>query len=117
VGPASIAESIREVLVEWGILTRWLRSRLACDEPGGHRVRVGDGSRLEVGVLVVERNFAEFSSEGARDHFRKCHESDLRFGNHGEASLEGASTVRGTNPGAEDECVAVVEGSGWFEKD
>jgi hypothetical protein len=40
---------------------------------GGRRVRVGDGSGLEVGVLIVEQNFAEFSGEGARDHFGKRH--------------------------------------------
>jgi hypothetical protein len=100
-----------------GILTRWLSIRLACDDPGGRRVRVGDGSRLEVGVLVVERNFAEFSGEGARGHFRKCHESGLRGGRHGEAALEGASAVRGTDPGAEDEGVTAVEGGGWLDED
>jgi hypothetical protein len=52
--PASVAEAIWEVLVEWGNLTRWLSSRLACDDLGGCRVLVGDGSILEVGVLVVE---------------------------------------------------------------
>jgi hypothetical protein len=52
VGPASIAETIWEVLVEWGIFTRWLGSRLACDDPGGRRVRVGGGSEQER-VLVV----------------------------------------------------------------
>jgi hypothetical protein len=56
-GPASTAEAKREVLVEWGISTRWLSSRLACGDPRGRRVRVGGGSILEVGVLVVERNF------------------------------------------------------------
>jgi hypothetical protein len=34
VGPGSIAEAIWEVLVEWGNLTRWLGSRLACDDTG-----------------------------------------------------------------------------------
>jgi hypothetical protein len=58
-GPASIAEAIWEVLVGWGVGTRWLSSRLACDDPWGRRVRVGGGSGLEVGMLVVERNFAE----------------------------------------------------------
>jgi hypothetical protein len=71
VGPASIAEAIWEVLVELGVFIQWLSSQLACDGPRGCRVRVGEGSELEVGVLVVERNFAEFSSEGARDHLGK----------------------------------------------
>jgi hypothetical protein len=30
-GPASIAEAVWEVLVERGVCTRWLSSRLACD--------------------------------------------------------------------------------------
>jgi hypothetical protein len=64
-GPASIAEAVWEVLVVWGNLTQWLWSRLACDDPGGCRVRVGDGSILGVSVLVVERNFAESSGECA----------------------------------------------------
>jgi hypothetical protein len=38
VSPASIAETKREVLVEWGINTRWLSSRLACGDPRGRRV-------------------------------------------------------------------------------
>jgi hypothetical protein len=67
--------------------------------------------------LVVERNFAEFFSEGARDHFRKCHESSLRVGRHGEAVLEGASAVCGADSGAEDEGVAVFEDDGWLDED
>jgi hypothetical protein len=43
-GLASIAEAIWEVLMEWGVSTRWLSSRLACDGPRGRRVQVGDGS-------------------------------------------------------------------------
>jgi hypothetical protein len=35
VGPASIAEAIWEALVERGVFTRWLSSRLACDGPRG----------------------------------------------------------------------------------
>jgi hypothetical protein len=66
--------------MEWGVRTRWLYSRLACDGPRGRRVRVGGGSELEVGVLVVERNFTEFSSEIARDYFGKRHEPGLRVG-------------------------------------
>jgi hypothetical protein len=73
VGLASVAEAVWEVLMEWGVRTQWLDSRLACDGPRGHRVRVGVGSKLEVGVLVVERDFAEFFGEFARDYFGKRH--------------------------------------------
>jgi hypothetical protein len=59
-GPASVAEAVWEVLVEWGVRTRWLDSRLACDGPQRRRVRVGVRSELKVGVLVVERSFVEF---------------------------------------------------------
>ena len=38
VGLASDAEAVWEVLVEWGIRTRWLDSRLTCDGPRGRRV-------------------------------------------------------------------------------
>jgi hypothetical protein len=51
-GLASVAEAVWEVLVEWEICTQWLSSRLACHGPRGRRVRVGVGSKLEVGVLV-----------------------------------------------------------------
>jgi hypothetical protein len=68
-------------------------------------------------VLVVERNFAEFAGEGARDHFKKCHKSSLRVGRYGEAVLEGASTIHSVDPGAEDEGVAAVEGGGWLDED
>jgi hypothetical protein len=61
-------------------------------------------------VLVVDRNFAEFFGEIARDYFGKCHEPGLRVGRHGEAALEGSGAVRSANPGAEDEGVAAVEG-------
>jgi hypothetical protein len=54
VGLASNAEVVWEVLMEWGVRTRWLDSRLACDGPRRHRVRVGVGSKVEVRVLVVE---------------------------------------------------------------
>jgi hypothetical protein len=74
VGLAGVVEAVWEVLMEWGVRTRWLSSRLAYDGPRGCRVRVGGESKLEVGVLVVERNFAEFSGEFARDHFGKRHE-------------------------------------------
>jgi hypothetical protein len=77
VGPASVAETVWEVLVQWDSLTRWLMSRFACDDPGGRRVRVGGGSVFQVGVLVVERNFTECFSERAHDNFRKRLESSL----------------------------------------
>jgi hypothetical protein len=79
-GPASIAEVVWKVLMEWDISTRWLSIRLACDGPWGCRVRVGGISGLEVGVLIVERRFAEFSGEITHDHLGKCHEPGLGFG-------------------------------------
>jgi hypothetical protein len=97
-GLASVAEAVWEVLMEWEIHTRWLSSRLACDGPRGRRVRVGGGSKLEVSVLVVERYFAEFSGEFARDHFGKRHEPSARVGSYGEAALERSSTVCGADP-------------------
>jgi hypothetical protein len=68
-------------------------------------------------VLVVERNFAEFSGEIARDYFGKRHEASLRVGRHGEAALEGSGAVSSADPGAEDECVATVEGNSWLDED
>jgi hypothetical protein len=68
-------------------------------------------------VLVVERNFAEFSGEIARDHLRKCHEPGLWVGCHGEAALEGPSAVSSADPGPEDEGVAAIEGDSWFDED
>jgi hypothetical protein len=68
-------------------------------------------------VLVVERNFAKLSGEIARDYFGKRHEPGLRVGQHGEAALEGSSTVSSADPGAEDEGVAAVEGDGWLDED
>jgi hypothetical protein len=61
-------------------------------------------------VLVVERNFAELSSEIARDYFRKRHE-------HGEAALERSGAVSSADPAAEDEGVAAVEGDSWLDED
>jgi hypothetical protein len=110
VGLASVAEAVWEVLKEWEVRTRWLSSRIACDGPRGRRVRVGGGSKLEVDVLVVERNFAELFGEIARDHFGKRHEPGPRFGCHGEAALEGSGAVSSADPGPEDEGVAAVEG-------
>jgi hypothetical protein len=68
-------------------------------------------------VLVEERNFTEFADEFARDYFGKRHEASLRVGRHGEAALEGSSTVSGADPGAEDEGVAALEGDGWLDED
>jgi hypothetical protein len=79
-GLASVAEVVWEVLMEWGVRTRLLDSRLACDGPRGRRVRVGSGSKLKVGVLVEERNFAKFSSEFARATSRSITSSVLGLG-------------------------------------
>jgi hypothetical protein len=68
-------------------------------------------------VLVVERNFAELLSEIARDYFGKHHEPGLRVGRHGEATLEGSGAVSSTDPRAEDEGVAAVEGNNWLDED
>jgi hypothetical protein len=68
-------------------------------------------------VLVVERNFTEFSGEIARDYFGKRHEPGLRVGRHGEAALEGSSAVSGADPGAEDEGVAALEGDDLLDED
>jgi hypothetical protein len=68
-------------------------------------------------VLVVERNFAEFSGEIARDHFGKRHEPGPRVGCHGEAPLERFGAASGVDPGPEDEGVAAVEGESWLDED
>jgi hypothetical protein len=68
-------------------------------------------------VLIVEKNFAEFFGERARDDFRERHEPSLWVRHHGEVALEGASTVSDANPGAEDESVAAVESGGWLDDD
>jgi hypothetical protein len=68
-------------------------------------------------VLVVKRNFTEFSGEIAREHFGKCHKPSLRVGRHGEAALEGSGAIRSANLGAEDEGVTTVEGDGWLDED
>jgi hypothetical protein len=68
-------------------------------------------------VLVEKRNFAELAGEFARDYFGKCHEAGLRDGRHGEAALEGPSTISSADPSAEDEGVAAVEGDGWLDVD
>jgi hypothetical protein len=68
-------------------------------------------------VLVVERNFAEFFGEIARDYFGKCHKPGLRVGRHREAVLERSGAIRSANPKAEDEGVAAVEGDGWLDED
>jgi hypothetical protein len=68
-------------------------------------------------VLVVERNFAEFSGEIARDYFGKRHEPSLRVGRHGEAALEGSSAVSSVDPVFEDEGVAALEDDDWLDED
>jgi hypothetical protein len=68
-------------------------------------------------VLVEERNFAEFSSEFARDYCRKRHEPSARVGSHGEAALERSGAVSGAHPGPEDEGVATVESDDWLDED
>jgi hypothetical protein len=68
-------------------------------------------------VLVVERNFAEFSGEFARDHFRKRHEPGVRVGSHGEAALERFDAVNSANRRPEDEGVATIEGDSWLDGD
>jgi hypothetical protein len=67
-------------------------------------------------VLVVERNFAEFSGEITRDDFGKRHEPGIRVERHGEAALEGSGVVSSADPGAEDEGVDAVEGDGWLNE-
>jgi hypothetical protein len=68
-------------------------------------------------VLIVERNFAEFSGEIAHDYFGKRHEPDLSVGHHGEMALERSGAISSADPGAEDEVVAVVEGDSWLDED
>jgi hypothetical protein len=68
-------------------------------------------------VFVVERNFAEFSSKGARDDFGKRHESSLQIGCHGEVVLERASAVCGANPRAKNEGVTAVKRDSWLDED
>jgi hypothetical protein len=68
-------------------------------------------------MLVVERNFAEFSGEIARDYFGKRQEPSLRVGWHGETVLERSGAVSSADPGAEDEGVAALEGDGWLDED
>jgi hypothetical protein len=72
---------------------------------------------FESDMMVVELNFAEFSSEIARDYFGKCHEPSLWVGRHGEAALEGSSAVSNADPGAEDKGVAAFESDGWLNED
>jgi hypothetical protein len=83
----------------------------------GRRVRVGVGSKLEIGVLIEQRNFAEFPDKFACDRFGKHHESRARVGSHGEAALERSSAVSGAQPGPEDEGFAAVESDDWLDGD
>jgi hypothetical protein len=68
-------------------------------------------------VLIVERNFAKFSGEIARDYFGERHEPGLRVGRHGEVALEGSGAISSADPGAEDKGVAAVEGDCWLDED
>jgi hypothetical protein len=68
-------------------------------------------------VLIVERDFAEFSGEIARGYFGERHEPDSRVGRHGEAALEGSGAVSSADPGAKDEGVTAVEGDSWLDED
>jgi hypothetical protein len=68
-------------------------------------------------VLVVKRNFAEFTDEFARDYFGKRQEPSARVGSHGEAALEGSGAVSSAHPRLEDEGVAAVESGDWLDED
>jgi hypothetical protein len=68
-------------------------------------------------MLVVERNFAEFSGEFTRDYFGKHHEPSAWVGSHGEATLEGSGAVNSAHPRPEDEGVAAVKSSDWLDED
>jgi hypothetical protein len=68
-------------------------------------------------VVVVERNFAEFSGEFARDYFGKRHEPCAWVWSHGEAALEGSGAIGSAHPGPKDEGVSVVEGDDWLDGD
>jgi hypothetical protein len=68
-------------------------------------------------VLVVERNFAKYFGEVARDHLGKCHEPSLQVGCHGEAALEVASAIGCADPGPEDKGVTAFEGDSWLDED
>jgi hypothetical protein len=67
-------------------------------------------------VLVVERNFTEFSGEIARDYFGKRHEPSLRVGRHAEAALGISGAISTTDPRAEDKGVAALECDGWLDE-
>jgi hypothetical protein len=68
-------------------------------------------------MLVVERNFAEFSDEVAHDRLGKRHEPSLWVGRHGEAASKRASAVSSADPRSEDEGVTAVEGDSWIDED
>jgi hypothetical protein len=68
-------------------------------------------------VLVVKRNFAEFSGEFARDYFGKRHEPSARVGSHGEAALEGSGAISNAHPRPENESVVAVESGDWLDED
>jgi hypothetical protein len=73
-------KDIQEVLMGEDRSTWWLRSQLAWLNPGCRRVRVGGGSGLEAGDLIVEQKFVEFLDELAPYDFGKRHESGLWSG-------------------------------------
>jgi hypothetical protein len=68
-------------------------------------------------VLVVERNFAEFSGEFAHDYFGKRHKPSARVGSHGEAAFEGSDAVSNAHPRPKDEGVTAVESNDWLDED
>jgi hypothetical protein len=68
-------------------------------------------------VLVVEQNFAELSTEIARDYFGKRHKPSLQVGRHDEAALEGSGAISSADPGAKGKGVAAVEGDSWLDED
>jgi hypothetical protein len=68
-------------------------------------------------VLVVERNFAEYSGEFARNYFGERHEPSARVGSQSEAALEESGVVSSAHPRPEDEGVATVESSDWLDED
>jgi hypothetical protein len=67
--------------------------------------------------MVEKRNFAELAGEFPHDNFRERHEAGLRVGRHGETALEGSRAISSTDPSAENEGVAAVEGDGWLDVD
>jgi hypothetical protein len=115
-GPASIAEAIWEVLVEWGVGTRWLSSRLACGDPWGRRVRVGGRFGLGVGVLVVERISPNFPVRLPVITTGSVTSSVFGLGAKVRWRWKDPA-VSCADPGPEDEGVAAIEGDSWLDGD